>query len=158
MVVSHLFSTFLCRWWLIRLQGQIPVLWIRSCLAIYPLIRPPRRLLALDRGEFLSRGSVGHLLHASTMTLPSPSLRTRSEDIINHKSLVHFRDLKQICIIFCWITTVSRDCRRGSFIWKATLLSVINTMSDPLLKIVQGRTWTKPLFCRGGSFIWKGTF
>ena len=50
--ILNLFHIFISlpNLWFIRLQGYFPILWTRSFTDIYPLIRPPRRLLALDRG------------------------------------------------------------------------------------------------------------
>ena len=48
----------LANWWLIRLQGQFPVLNTRSCPDLYPLIRPPGRPLALGRGRILIPGFI----------------------------------------------------------------------------------------------------
>ena len=44
--------------WFIRLQGQFPILRTRSCPDLYPLIRPPRRSLALGRGRILIPGFI----------------------------------------------------------------------------------------------------
>ena len=53
----HIFMPFanLC---LIRLQGQFPILRIRSYLDFYPLIRLPRRPLALGRERILISGFI----------------------------------------------------------------------------------------------------
>ena len=44
--------------WLIRLRGQFPILRTKSCSDFYPLIRPPKRPLALGRGSILIPGFV----------------------------------------------------------------------------------------------------
>ena len=43
---------------LIRLQGQFPIPRTRSCPGLYPLIHPPKRLLALGRGRILIPGFI----------------------------------------------------------------------------------------------------
>ena len=84
--------------WLIRLQGQFPILKTRSCLDLYPLIRPARRSLVLGRGRFLIPGfirshstlavyDVAHSLPLGGVDGVFPSLRMRPEGI-SHTPLV----------------------------------------------------------------------
>ena len=54
----HIFM-LLANSWLIRLKGQFPILRTRSCLDLYPRIRPPKTPLAF--GESLSLDSFGPL-------------------------------------------------------------------------------------------------
>jgi hypothetical protein len=42
----------------IRLQGYFSILWTRICPDLCPLIRPPRRPLALGRGRILIQGFI----------------------------------------------------------------------------------------------------
>jgi hypothetical protein len=53
----HIFMP-LTNLWLIRLQGQFPILRTRSCPDLYPLIRPPKRSLALGTGRILISGFI----------------------------------------------------------------------------------------------------
>ena len=47
----HIFVPF--KLWFIRLRGYFPILRTRNYPKLYPLIRPPRRPLALGRGRIL---------------------------------------------------------------------------------------------------------
>ena len=44
--------------WLISLQGKFLIVMAMSCLDLYPLIRPPRRQLLLDRERILNLGFI----------------------------------------------------------------------------------------------------
>ena len=94
----HIFMP-LANLWLIRLRGQFSILRTRSCPDLYPLIRPPKRPLALGRGRILIPGFVRSpptlAVQDVAHSLPrggvgSHSLRLRPEGI-SHTSLVHQR-------------------------------------------------------------------
>ena len=53
----HIFMP-LANLWVIRLQGQFPFLRIRNFPDLYPLVRPPRRPLSLDKGRILTPGFI----------------------------------------------------------------------------------------------------
>ena len=56
-ILFHIFMP-LANLWLIRLQGQFPILRIISYPDLYPLNRPPKRSLALGRGRILIPGFI----------------------------------------------------------------------------------------------------
>ena len=92
----------------IHIQSQFPIPRKISCPDIYPLTRPPRRQLALGRGESLSQDLFGFLLHQPFTALPTlflqevqigtfPSVRMRPEEI-SHTTLVLQRAQDNITI------------------------------------------------------------
>ena len=147
----HIFMP-LTNLWFIRLQGYCPILRTRSSLDLYPLIRPPKRRLALGRGRILIPGfirspptlavyDVAHSLPLGGAGRGSPSLRMRPEGISHTSGTLEGSPVSQVplsrnypwwmfeWIFAIWIGVSTRswmDSAQDRHLWKILVNAALN--------------------------------